>query len=190
MFEVVMCSAIMSIVLAAIFSGLISVERTMTTADLRIQTNDQARLAVDEIDRQVRSGNVLYNPATETVANSGVAPGWSLRIYTQANGNEQCVQWRVVNQTLQTRAWTVTWQVDGQVSGWQKVAYNIVNTTAPFSLDSSAAYGGRLVDIDLFANSSSSSASNVVNAEVRVAVTGRNTEYGYDQAVCNTVPSP
>ena len=188
--ELMIATAILLVVMATIFSALISVQHAVATADVRSQTNDQVRIGVNEIDRQVRSGNVLYDPAGETVAHSGVAAGFSLRVYTQANGNYQCVQWRVLNQVLQTRAWTVTWQVDGKVTQWTNVAYDIVGTATPFSLDSNLAYGGRLVNVDLVANASPLAASNVANVEDKISVTGRNTEYGYLQSVCNTIPAP
>jgi len=188
--ELMVATALLGLVMSVIFAALVSVQRTITTADQRGQTNDQVRLAANDIDRMVRSGNVLYDPASETLQNSGVAPGYSLRIYTQANGNERCVQWRVYSGFLEARAWTTTWQIDGIVTGWRKVADNIVNTSPPFSLDPNPAFGGRIIDIDLLANSGKSSTSNVATVEVKMSVTGRNTEYGYDPVVCNTVPTP
>jgi len=181
---------VLGIVMAVIFGALDSVQRTFMTADKRGQTNDQVRLAANDIDRMVRSGNVLYDPATETLANSGVAPGYSLRIYTQANGNQRCVQWRVINGFLESRAWTTTWQLDGDVSDWRKVADHIVNTSPPFTLDSNAAFGGRIINVDLRADVGTAAASHVAPVEEKVSVTGRNTEYGYDPVVCNTVPTP
>jgi type II secretory pathway component PulJ len=188
--ELMITTALLGLVMAVVFAALSGVQKTIVTADQRGQTNDQVRLAANDIDRMVRSGNVLYDPASETVSNSGVAPGYSLRIYTQANGNQRCVQWRVRNGVLQTRAWTTTWQVDGNVTGWRNVADHIVNTAAPFTLDPNAAYGGRIVDIDLIARTSSAASVHAAPVEVKVAVTGRNTEYGYDPVVCNTVPTP
>jgi len=188
--ELVITTMLLGIVMAVIFGALDSVQRTFTTADQRGQTNDQVRLAANDIDRMVRSGNVLYDPATETLANSGVAPGYSLRIYTQANGNQRCVQWRVINGFLESRAWTTTWQIDGDVSDWRKVADHIVNTSPPFTLDSNAAFGGRIINVDLRADVGTAAASHVAPVEEKVSVTGRNTEYGYDPVVCNTVPTP
>jgi type II secretory pathway component PulJ len=188
--ELVITTMLLGIVMAVIFGALDSVQRTFTTADQRGQTNDQVRLAANDIDRMVRSGNVLYDPATETLANSGVAPGYSLRIYTQANGNQRCVQWRVISGFLESRAWTTTWQLDGDVSEWRKVADHIVNTSPPFTLDSNAAFGGRIINVDLLADVGTAAASHVAPVEEKVSVTGRNTEYGYDPVVCNTVPTP
>jgi len=188
--ELVITTMLLGIVMAVIFGALVSVQRTFTTADQRGQTNDQVRLAANDIDRMVRSGNVLYDPASETAANSGVAAGYSLRIYTQANGNQRCVQWRVISGFLESRAWTTTWQLDGDVTGWRKVADHIVNTSPPFTLDSNSAFGGRIVNIDLLADRGTAASSNTAPVEVKVSVTGRNTEYGYDPVVCNSVPTP
>ena len=47
-----------------------------------------------QIDRQVRSGNVIADPANEGTALSGVEPYYALRVYTQTDGVFQCVQWR------------------------------------------------------------------------------------------------
>ena len=35
-----------------------------------------------------------------------------------------------------------------------------------------------------------SASANVAPVEVKMSVTGRNTQYGYDPVVCNTIPTP
>jgi type II secretory pathway component PulJ len=181
-------SAVMSIVLAA----LISMQNTENRVNGRSQTNDQVRLAVEQIDRQIRSGNVLYDPAGEgTHAGTGIPAGFSMRVYTQANGVQRCVQWRVSGGTLQSRSWTKSWQVDNQVSGWRTIAEHIVNPTAtpPFALDSSPNFGGQqgshLINIDIMANAASSTGSNV---ESKMSISGRN-QVGYSD-VCTPIPTP
>jgi type II secretory pathway pseudopilin PulG len=190
--ELVIVLSALSIVLAICFAFLASVQTAVVRADTVSQTTDAARLALDDMDRQIRSGNVLYDPAVPgegMKAGIGIADGFSMRIYTQANGPERCVQWRVNGATLQSRSWSESWQTDGLVTGWRNVATSIVNasTAPPFSLDATAGFGGRLVDLDLFVNQNSRVSSTI---EVRQAVTGRNTEYGYDPTVCNSIPSP
>lgn len=197
--EVMVATLILAIALAATFGALISEQQTSLTSAERSQTTDQVRLAVADIDRLVRSGNVLYNPANELVQNSGVAAGYSLRIYTQGNGTERCVQWRVLNGLLQSRGWSDTWQSDGQVSAWRTVATGMVNTAssapvpvgpAPFALDSNAAYAGRLVDVDVVAKAAPAGTASMADVEIKDSVTGRNSEYGFDTTVCSTVPAP
>jgi type II secretory pathway component PulJ len=188
--ELLVVMGLLGVVLSGILAALVSVQNTENRVNIRKQSEDQVRLAVEQIDRQVRSGNVLYDPAQEgSNAGSGIGSGFSMRIYTQANGVQRCVQWRVTGGRLQSRSWATTWQLDGQVSGWRTVADHIVNTTAnpPFSLDPATNFGSRLINVDMLANVRSDTGSNV---ESKVSVTGRNTEFGYDPVVCQTIPTP
>jgi len=181
---------LLSVVLTAVLATLVSIQNTENKVNIRKQSEDQVRLAVEQIDRQVRSGNVLYDPAAEgTNAGSSIAAGFSMRIYTQANGVQRCVQWRVSGGKLQSRSWATTWQIDGNVSGWRTVADHIVNTSSnvPFALDPSSNYGQRLINVDVIANVRSDTGSNV---ESKSSVTGRNTEFNYDPAVCQVIPTP
>ena len=97
------------------------------------------------------------------------------------------MQWRIYNNLLQTRSWTTTWQVDDIVSGWRTVADHIVNDTGSpaFSLDATSSFGSRLLNISLLVNDSRSSSKN---SAVQASVAGRNTQYGYPNFVCATIP--
>ncbi|MBV8234119.1 MAG: type II secretion system protein [Acidimicrobiia bacterium] len=197
--ELLVVMGLLSTVLSIVMAALVSIQNTENRVNARGQTNDQVRLAVDEIDRQVRSGNVLYDPAGEgTNAGASIPAGFSMRVYTQANGTFKCVQWRVTGGQLQSRSWTTTWQIDGQVSGWRTVAEDIVNTTSnpPFALDAGAGYTGHLIDLDIIGNVRSDTGSNV---EATASVAGRNQQYGYSTTTCggvggnlagNTIPNP
>jgi hypothetical protein len=188
--ETLIVAALLMVVVGTSLTVLTSFQANVSKADQRSQTNDQARLAVQSIDRLTRSGNVLYDPALEgSNAGSGVAAGFSLRIYTQANGNERCVQWRVRNGNLETRAWSTNWVVDNDVTAWHTAALGIANPPSqpPFALDGSKGFGGRLLNVDFLVNVQSSLASG---ADVQASVEGRNTLYGYDPSVCNTIPVP
>ncbi len=198
--EVGIATGLLGTVLAIAFGALVSFQTAIGKSDTRSQSNDQARLAVEQIDRQVRSGNVLYDPAAEG-ANAGTNPdgsaipsGFSMRIYTQSNALERCVQWRLLNTNdLQKRAWSQSWRTDGQVSGWHTVAQSVVNTTSnpPFALDTSANYGGansRLVKLDLVSNVNSTHGSNV---QVETPLEARNTEYVTPTSgPCSDMPPP
>jgi prepilin-type N-terminal cleavage/methylation domain-containing protein len=185
--EVVMTTAVLSIVMAMSMAFLVSAQRTVTVADTRSNNVDQARLGVEQLDRQIRSGNLIYNPAQENDPANGIRPGLALRVYTQSNSIQRCVQWRIYNGLLQTRSWTTTWQVDDIVSGWRTVADHIVNDTgAPaFTLDPTSSFGSRLLNISLLVNDSRSLSKN---AEVQASVAGRNTQYGYPNFICATIP--
>ena len=185
--ELLVTIVLLGIVMAICVQVFVTIGRTVSTTDQNSQNTDQARLAVQQIDRQVRSGNVLYNPAAETPA------GFALRVYTQANGDQRCVQWRITKATsgfkdgiLQTRSWSESWTFDGDVSGWRNISENILTTgSAAFSLDSSSGFGNRLINIDVRVNADPVHQKTV---QFTSSITGRNTECGYSQNICNVIP--
>jgi type II secretory pathway pseudopilin PulG len=180
--EILISMTIFSLALAMVYSVLITVQKQTKDQTSRADSVGNARLALQQIDRQVRSGNVLYNPATETLP-------LSMRVYTQANGDQRCVQWQVYNGKLRSRSWSPTWTTDGQVSAWTVVAHDLVNTTAtpPFALQGgSTAYGSRLADVTLLVKSPTAGGKPV---NVTSSLSGRNTAYGYDPGVCNPAPA-
>ena len=181
--ELLITMTIFSVVLAMTYSVLITVQRQTKDQTARADAVGDARLALQQIDRQVRSGNVLYDPTTEPLP-------LSMRIYTQANGDQRCVQWQVKDGVLRSRSWSPTWTTDGLVSSWGVVARNVINTTAtpPFALQGGAtAYGSRLVDVTLQVQSPDSEGKPI---DVSSSLSGRNTAYGYDPGVCSPVPAP
>jgi prepilin-type N-terminal cleavage/methylation domain-containing protein len=187
--ELLVAMFIFSIVLAVSYSVLITVQRQSRDISGREETVGQARIALQQMDRQIRSGNVLYNP------NDTTDPGYlplSMRVYTQANGDERCVQWQITNGLLRSRSWSPTWQTDGLVSGWGTVARGLQNpwpsTVQPFALQGSTTnYSSRLIDVTLLVKDARSK-GNV--QKVSSSLSGRNTLYGYDAGVCAPMPTP
>lgn len=195
-----LASALFAVVAAICCAFLLSAQTTEAKTQLSSSVDDQVRLAIQQIDQQVRSGNLIYDPTQEATGTAGpacnptttptdscVASGFSLRVYTQANGANKCVQWRVYNQTLQSRSWN---QDGSSVTDWTTIADDISNAdsappVSPFSLDSTPSYGGRVLDIDIVVNEGQGA-----TGQVQSSVTGRNTEYGYPNSVCAVVPSP
>lgn len=178
--ELLIGMLMLSIVMAICVSVFMVMNRTVSTTDARTQDTDQARLAVQQIDRQIRSGNVFYDPGDEA------APGFVLRVYTQANGDQKCVLWRVTNGTLETRSWEPSDLANATT--WRRISGGIVNTAAapPFTLATDTNYGQRLIEILIQVNSAPGKRGNV---EFRAAVAGRNTEYGYSRTTCNGTPT-
>ena len=170
--------------------GITALMRYQTAAQAREQAQQQAQLAVDQIASQVRSGNVLYQP-TET------STDWSLLLYTQANGDQKCVEWDLVKSSgqLLSRSWVPTWNdngfVDpGEVTQWRTVASNLVNGTlaqpvTPFSVPPDAPFGSRLLTIDLRVGVDSNQPNGL---PVTTSVTGRNTQYNYGTDLCGAKP--
>jgi prepilin-type N-terminal cleavage/methylation domain-containing protein len=186
--ELLMAVLILTIVLAIASGLLVSLSATVSREDLRSQANDQVRLAVQQIDRQIRSGDIFYDPSTETDPAHGISPGLSLRVLTQANATNHCVQWRISSGNLQTRSWAEDWSLPGAWP-WQTVATGITNTTSQpaFVLDPAAGFGHRTLDIDILVNMKGTSSTG---SEITDSVTGRNTEYGYSPNACAIATSP
>src|SRR5439155_24090766 len=94
--ELLVAMFILGIVLLVFTTVLASVQTAVNRQDSLNQTLDQARLSVEELYRELRSGNVLYDPALENApagtpgriaSCSGCLPGYTLRVYTQTNAD-------------------------------------------------------------------------------------------------------
>jgi prepilin-type N-terminal cleavage/methylation domain-containing protein len=185
--EMLISMTIFSIVIAAAYSVLFTVQRQTKDTTSRSDSVSESRLGIAQMDRQIRSGNVLYDPAND------VALGYpmSMRVYTQANSDEKCVQWQVIGGLLRMRSWSTGWQTDGLVSNWGTVARNVVNSASvpaesPFTLAGAAtAYSARVVNVRLLVKDPKAGGRPV---DVKTSLTGRNTVYGYDQSVCSPIP--
>jgi prepilin-type N-terminal cleavage/methylation domain-containing protein len=203
---------IFGIVIAVTYSILTSVSAQTSRTVAASDDVGEVRLGLQQIERQVTSGNVLYSPANEDehllngttgcygFTFSSVPPtpsepnaGNCMRVYTQANGVNKCVQWRIKDGNLATRSWAPPWDGHSAVE-WHIVARNIVNTddadTAAkppaFQLQgTSTSYGSRLVDVVLQVKSPHSTDVTAVQS----ALAGRNTQYGYDPGTCSPVPA-
>jgi type II secretory pathway pseudopilin PulG len=203
--ELVIALSLLSLVLAIFLPTVWAVQRGFNRQSDRSQSNDQGRLAIEELDREIRSGNVLYNPqscpnypSTCNDPGNGIYPGMALMIYSQTNAPSrnpgfQCVQWRIVGGQLDRRAWSVDWRNDNNVSVWRIVADHIVNQPNPpnppvkpaFALDPDPAKGNRTVVVTLMVNENPASGQTV---QLQESITGRNTEYGYPNNVCTDIP--
>jgi len=195
--ELFVAMFIMGIVLLVFGSVLASVQRGVVTQDKLSQTLDQARLALEQLDREIRSGNVLYDPAEENngrTSCSGCLPGYTLRVYTQSNavarGNYMCTLWQVDSQAqLLTRMWPPNDL--GDATPWRVVATGIVNrdlSEPAFALDPDPLKGDRTVNVS-FAVNTDLAHRPTQTVRVQASLTGRNTSYGYPVSVCDTVPS-
>jgi hypothetical protein len=188
-----MTVGLLLVVTGMFFTGVTTMQNGVVRASDRSESNDNVRLAVEQIDREVRSGNLFHDPALETTATCAPGAGMCLRIYTQTNAEahdpgNRCVQWRVLAGKLETRDWSPDYLNDHIVGSWRTVASNVVNTTAtpPFRLDSAASTAGRLLHISIIVNKKSSSGGDV---RVDMSVAGRNTQFGYPAFLCDTPPA-
>lgn len=181
--EMMVTMTILGIALAIFLSVLFSVQRGVVLQEKRTARNDQARLAIQALDRELRSGNVLYDPASESV------PYYSLRIYTQSNAPTRgimCVQWLLDEEKLKTRQW-VPYNTSTATS-WRTVAEGIVNRTVTpnvqlFTVDPDPYKGGRTVQVTLLVNDDYANHPEQT-IRLQAALTGRNTTYGTLQNAC------
>src|SRR4051812_18028874 len=137
--ELLVSMIVFSVVIAAAYTALFMVQTQTKDTMGRADAVQQAKLAVAQMDRQVRSGNVLYDPANE----SSLGFPMSMRIYTQANGDQKCVQWQITGSSLKMRSWSPQWQTDHDVTAWVTAARDLANQTGvagdvPFSLSGTA----------------------------------------------------
>jgi len=198
--ELLMAMGMLSVVMLMGFQAVGTVLGVGNKALGRSQSTTVAGLAMTQLRQETVSANILFNPATEG-ANAGtnpdgtaIAPGFSLRIYTQTNGVFTCVQWRLLDTgALQLRSWSDLWQSNGVVRNWTTLMTGIANpaSTPPFALDAGGNYGGsvssRLLDVDLVVNNYKGAGNSV---EVRASIAGRDAEY-YPQNTgdCSPVPT-
>ena len=198
--ELLVAMIVFGVAMVMIMGAVIAVMRVTKGAEAAADSAFQTRQALAIIDRQVRSGNVLFSPAEEaghlypTCMDLGDKQGNCMRIYTQSNGDERCVQWAVVPDAtdpgtykLQMRAWRADWQTTGGVDPWSVSARGLVLDGAPFTLDVGGAgnqYGERLLKVHLVAPN----AENGHDVSIDASVSGRNTTYGYTGSQCLPVP--
>jgi type II secretory pathway pseudopilin PulG len=186
--ELTVAMTITAIIVTAFLGVLASVQTSLARENVRSQTMDQGRLAMQALDREIRSGSVLYDPAAAST------PYYRLRVYTQSNATPRCVEWRVAtyapdpacasSKCLLRREWT---SGSNTATSWRVVATNIVNSGSaagqrPFQLDTSAAagygssLGSRVVDVTLLVNAKPGDpASTDVRVESSLSIRNQST---------------
>ena len=188
--EIIIAMMILSIVSLVFTTTLTSVQKAVVAEEVRSRTNGQARLALQSLDRQVRSGNLLYNPSAETDPYTVGVTGYMLRVYTQADQpalGARCMLWLIDDeQQLKVRSWPIFAVEDA--TAWRVVAEGIVNRemgSPAFSLDST----GRTASVELHVNADYANQTTATQA-VSASLTGRNTSFGYPANVCEDLPLP
>lgn len=202
--ELLVAMAVFGIAMVMITTSAIAVQRVTKDSEAAADAVFQTRQALATIDKQVRSGNVLFSPSEEgsyvaSCQNLGDNQGSCMRIFTQANGAQKCVQWQVVSDgagayQLEMRSWAPSWTLSGEVTGWSIIARGLAapsSTNIPFTLDTGDAsgpegrYGQRLLRIHMVAVNAASGRDVALDA----SLSGRNTTYGYSQSECVPVPA-
>jgi prepilin-type N-terminal cleavage/methylation domain-containing protein len=186
--ELIIVTSMLLVVTGSFLLVVESVQTSVYRQQRRSETNDQARLAIEQLDREIRSGNILYDPSLEPI------PFYSLRVYTQANAptrtpSFQCVQWKIEQQRLWRRSWPP--DQPSLVSSWRLIAEHVVNVELDeraFDLDPDPNKAGRTLDVVLMVNADfATERSRTVR--IQSSLTGRNTSLGYPITVCDPAPA-
>ncbi len=210
--ELLVSMAVFSILMAIVTSVMISLTYQSKDTLARTRALQEARLGVAQIDRQVRSGNVILNPALEDFDSSGVAPYFSMRIFTQEDGVDRCVQWRVIDTdedgfgNLEFRSWDPQYPIVNEFTAWGAVANNLIEmdvvptsesdilrhdptTWPPFWVDGAASGDtiAQFVRITLRLKDPREREDSLP-LSVSTVVTGRNTVFGYPASSCTNAP--
>ncbi len=196
--ELMVSMVVLSIALSVAFGAVILVMQKSNDAQKSADAASTLQIALAQIDRQVRSGNVLFSPADEptwvaSCQTLGPNAGTCMRIFTQSNGNQKCVQWQVADDgsgngtyVLRTRSWELDWQTGGTVGAWGTIARDLVlDGDAPFTLmGADTPYDERMLRVHLAVQDE----RRDVPVSIDSSLTGRNTSYGYDSGQCTPVP--
>lgn len=192
--EISITLLLLGITLGMLFQSLVSVQTSVERQLNRTSRNDRLRLALHAIERQVRSGNVFSDPATANDPANGIAPGMSVRVFTQADADSTtdsvCIQWRIHDEKLESREWSPRWRTDNNITGWRTVAEGIRNQTSSpsvpaFVLPTDPEYGRRILEVTLVAEGEG---TDDTVQRIESSITGRNTGFGYPVSICDDSP--
>lgn len=184
--EMMVVLAIMGVVVSAFVGILASIQQALVRETNRSTTMDQARLAMEAIDREVRSGSIMC------VTTAGSPPVYTLTLYSLSaytasdSTTKRWIQYRVVSssQTLERRQSTstdpllstATWPAT-----WRTLTAGIVNSSNPFALDAASQYLAgssslsRLLNVTFVVNSKTSDTASS-SATIRSSVAIRNVD--------------
>jgi Tfp pilus assembly protein PilV len=172
--EVLVAMGLMVVVVTMYLTSVFNVQKAVTETDVRSRSNDAARFALQAMDREIRSGNIVYDPLTESPTGN---EGYILRIQTQANGSTrtpptQCVRWRVLNQKLERQSYQVVGGVASIIQNWRTIAEGIRNRdVSPAVPAFTRSDDERTISIVLLANSKpTSTASSTIQLQTSVAI--------------------
>jgi prepilin-type N-terminal cleavage/methylation domain-containing protein len=196
--EMIVAVAILGIALTVFTTMLVTVQKATVNEDVRSRSLDQARLALQSIDRESRSGNLLYDPSNLPAGYPPATypPGYTLLIYTQSNtptfGTYRCVLWQIDSSENLVTKW---WPADDPANpvpatGWATVATGVVNrdvspAVTAFTLDTT---NSRTITATLLVNSDLAHNPSAT-LRLQTSITGRDTSFGYPLTVCATPPT-
>lgn len=183
------------VIFVTAMSVVTSVVGAMTTnmrqAEGVSSATDQTRLAFNRLDKQVRYASAITVPGTGDDATGSYVEFLVDEDDDGSSGDKmvKCLQWRVLNEKLETRTWLVNSggnDIPGSGHAWVTVATGVVNNLAteppfvlrPISADNSL----RGIAVELRTQRSS---KPVGTAHRKAAFYGRNTTATSPENVCD-----
>ncbi len=173
--ELVTAMSLLGVILVGLLMTMNGAQRNLDKQVSRSASNDQVRLAIENLDRELRSGDVLYDPANDSYAAGDIAPGYSLRIYTESNlptrGAKMCVQYRITSGgKLQRRMWDPSNPPTSL--GFNTVATSLVNRSESPAVPAFTLTGLNLINLTFDVQDEAAKGNPV---RVQASVSGRDT---------------
>lgn len=146
--EIAIAGLVSAILFGAVAAILVTVQGAVNDEQTRSTGNDQVRLAIEQLDRELRSATMIYGIDAHT-----------LLAATRSNeptAGQRCVQWRVEDGKLERRAWPIG--NPAAASGWRVVAEHIVNREPSIAettfelVGPTTPDGGETVEVAILAN--------------------------------------
>lgn len=177
--EVVVSSALTLAVLAIATAFLVNAQTTVLRQERLSAANDEARAAMEQLDREVRSANFILP----------LNAGSTLVVHTQSNAptaGDRCVQWVLADRELRRRSWPIS--RPDLVAGWRTIATKVVNSDLatplfllPDTPSNRVTTGGRTVEVTVLVHNDPDATDERPVAH-RQSLTGRNVAAGHPPA--------
>ena len=153
--ELVVAMSMLSVVLLIFTSVLASVQRTVVENQRYSEANDAARLALQQLDRELRSGNVINDPRHAADRLSREQQPLDLHAGEPSDARASAVRDLEDHRRPRAPGTTMDRGVIDVGDPWRTVAEHIVNQTTgvdAFKMNSDPLKGERTIDICLQVN--------------------------------------
>jgi hypothetical protein len=159
--ELAVVMVVSSIVLALAAQFVIAIARDAHVATLTGNRVDNVRLALDSVERQVRSGDVLYLQTTGGVCRVYGIGSNCLGVATEVDGTTSCIQMQLIpdasgdgSYDLRARSYSPAWASGGLVGVWRQVTNGLApptDVTPPFIIAQQSGVGVQAVTAEFAA---------------------------------------
>jgi prepilin-type N-terminal cleavage/methylation domain-containing protein len=178
--EVMVTSALMLVVLAIVLPQLSSSITNFDNARVRSDTSDAAQLALDQIQHDVVSSNVLYQDGAGILHLQvyGGSPVASSTTVATTVPSSTCVEYQVAGDALQRRTKTPTAGIAAggaptYTGSWYSVMHGIVNSSQAGNPVVFTVNSNRSLDVNLWVNADHRTTNAAKPSQFTSTFTGR-----------------